>query len=762
MRELSVSTASPEGALQVAESTSRPKLKRNRIILSCQQCHKRKQQASRLFETSIVSTPHDDFCSVIVAILALDGTRCLFPMLFHSQGFCFASTSVNRGCADACTYEEPKEVKKRRIPEPESTNAPDLGQINGSNSADSNVLIGLDALLQVLQSANASSVVSTPPPDSFDSSRSSAHVSENSVQVAATALNQLSQQEAPDHYPFAGMILSFRGFGNPTTPFEHQRHFPNQKITTFLLSYYFDRSSVHWIFPIIHRPCFENYYRTCSSGQLPPTVEFIALLAITCATALQFLPETDDDVTLFADYAAGRKVLQQHLVDFSRSVLFSCTDYPLSSLERIQALALFSIYQWNEANSGESWYIITLAIRMAQTLSLNRDGTTTWRMQPEEAEVRRRLWWTLFTIDRFHCMEYRRPYIISDQHTDVALPMNLDQADVVNIPGLTGKPMEEPTEYSYHLYHCQLRKLSGHLWDQCFSTALPTYRVVMDLEEQIMQFELELPSSFRYQTTQMAVARPYLSFQYHSMTLDIIHHRMQLLRPFLFVHPTKEEEFESLSVQDKKLSTFHKHARSICVTLCKRLLAAMQLLQSSAEPGHLAWSGMSLLTFKSALSIAIAIIMDAQNPENEELEEWIAMAQGILAVLKPHNVLAQKALDHLQVIRKRTLFVLGVVTGRCVRSDPVVHGTADIAPSMSLPQRLDRMTRTLTQSLPSLVDLLGSEAMDPFWSTLHPGVFAGHFPGIESLVGPVSPQNLEQFLDSCLSMHSRLPHTFTF
>ena len=163
------------------------------------------------------------------------------------------------------------------------------------------------------------------------------------------------------------------------------------------------------------------------------------------------------------------------------------------------------------------------------------------------------------------------------------------------------------------------------------------------------------------------------------------------------------------------------------------------------------------------MSIAIAIIMDAQNPENEELEEWIAMAQGILVVLKPHNVLAQKALAHLQVIRKRTVFVLGVVTGRCVRSDPVVHGTADVAPSMSLPQRLDRMTRTLSQSLPSLVDLLGpEEAMDPFWSTLHPGVFAGHFPGIESLVGPVSPQNLEQFLDSCLSMHSRLPHTCTF
>jgi len=102
--------------------------------------------------------------------------------------------------------------------EPESTNTPDLGQINDSNSAnspDSNDFIGLDALLQVLHSANASNVASPPPPDSFDFSRSYAHVSESADQVAATAVNQLSQQEAPDIYypgPFDGMILSVRFF----------------------------------------------------------------------------------------------------------------------------------------------------------------------------------------------------------------------------------------------------------------------------------------------------------------------------------------------------------------------------------------------------------------------------------------------------------------------------------------------------------------------------------------------------------------------
>ncbi|KAI0306905.1 fungal-specific transcription factor domain-containing protein [Multifurca ochricompacta] len=273
--------------------------------------------------------------------------------------------------------------------------------------------------------------------------------------------------------------------------------------------------------------------------------------------------------------------MQQRLVDFSHSVLFTCTDYPLSSIERVQALILFSIYQWNEANAGESWYIATLAIRMAQTLSLNRDGTTTWRMRPEDAEIRRRLWWTLFTIDRCHSMEYRRPYIISEQHVDVALPMNLDQADVVDIPDLAGKTLEEPTDSLYHLYQSQFQKLSGHVWDQCFCVTLPTYRVVMDLEEQLRKFELELPMSLRYQTTQIAVARPYLSLQYQMLV-------------------SEEKDFDDLSPQDKKLSVFHKHARSICVAFSKRQLALLQLLQTSAEPGHLTWSGLTLIVFKSA------------------------------------------------------------------------------------------------------------------------------------------------------------------
>jgi hypothetical protein len=108
--------------------------------------------------------------------------------------------------------------------------------------------------------------------------------------------------------------------------------------------------------------------------------------------------------------------------------------------------------------------------------------------------------------------------------------MNLDQTDVIGIPNLTGKPVEEPTDTCgyrltpimllpnprwivFHLYSSQYYRLSGQIWDQCFCITLPTYRVVMDAEDQLRKFELDLPASLRYQTTQVAVARPYLSLQ---------------------------------------------------------------------------------------------------------------------------------------------------------------------------------------------------------------------------------------------------------
>ncbi|KAI0053037.1 hypothetical protein FA95DRAFT_1601390 [Auriscalpium vulgare] len=741
------STSSPETATDASSaSASRRKLKRNRIILSCQPCHKRKQQCDR--------------------------GRFNFS----------TSYSVGRGSGDRCVYEQAEELGKRKLVE---TSFPEdlserVGHLEGLvtstlSSLEPTALAGLDALLQLI----CANQPAAPRPGFLNGTpnitTSPTQATDHAVQVAAAALGQLSQKgeaepalPATPFGPIADILHHLRGV--PATAgmnslADLHSHFPNQKITQFLLSYYFDESSHHWIWPVIHRPCFESYYRTFSSGPLPPSMEFIALLAITCATALQFLPKTPEDAVLFADYPAGRDVLKQRLQEFAASVLFTVTDYPSSSIERIQALIMYSLYQWNDANAAECWYVASLATRMAQTLHMNRDGGTTWAMRPQDAEIRRRLWWILFVIDRFQCMEYRRPYVIMEQHTDVGPILNLDQADLVDLPNLVGKPLEEPTDTLFQLLQSRFHLLCGRIWDQCFSIALPSYRTVIDIEEQLRKFERELPASFRYQSTQTTLSRPYLSYQSQSMLLQLGSTRVQILRPFVFVHPTKDTDMAALPEQDQKLAIFTKHAKDICLHFCKRQLALLCLYDTHASRGQLSWVGLALCAYGPALILGIAIIMDTRNPENEELEEWIALAQGVLQSWKPYNALACKALQHLEVVRRRTRFVLGV-TGHCPqRINEDGEHTCDEGPplGMEASRRLERATRILSQPQPSLVDLLGHERLaDPLWASGRCGVFAGHFPGIESLSGPVNSADLEQFLDSCLSMQSRLPHTFTF
>lgn len=96
---------------------------------------------------------------------------------------------------------------------------PRLGQSHDSatNNSESTSVAGLDVLLQLLQNTNASNVTNIPQSDDLELSRMHSH--ENAVQAAATALNQLSQQDAPDtQSPIGGMLYSVR----PSFPMSYQ------------------------------------------------------------------------------------------------------------------------------------------------------------------------------------------------------------------------------------------------------------------------------------------------------------------------------------------------------------------------------------------------------------------------------------------------------------------------------------------------------------------------------------------------------------
>lgn len=177
-------------------------------------------------------------------------------------------------------------------------------------------LAGLEALLQLVQASNVVSGAASSTDRSF--------MSDQAVQVAASALGQLSQQgpgTTSATGPMAEIIHQVNNIlglvitaANPSLPFQirvgHSQHpssglvpladlrthFPNHAITGHLLYHFFEHSSIPWLWSILHKPIFDTCYVTFSSGPQPPSIDFIALLAMVCACSLQFLPETSADV----------------------------------------------------------------------------------------------------------------------------------------------------------------------------------------------------------------------------------------------------------------------------------------------------------------------------------------------------------------------------------------------------------------------------------------------------------------------------------
>jgi hypothetical protein len=80
---------------------------------------------------------------------------------------------------------------------------------------------------------------------------------------------------------------------------QYLEFFPTRPIATFLIEHYFEHSSFHWMWPIIHRPHFNILVTATLETATIPSADFVALFALIVATALQFLPRDDNNVNAF-------------------------------------------------------------------------------------------------------------------------------------------------------------------------------------------------------------------------------------------------------------------------------------------------------------------------------------------------------------------------------------------------------------------------------------------------------------------------------
>ncbi|KAI6084303.1 fungal-specific transcription factor domain-containing protein [Hypoxylon rubiginosum] len=224
---------------------------------------------------------------------------------------------------------------------------------------------------------------------------------------ARAAFRDFSRGVLKPPAPYRQPQVSIVPFDVPRPPL------PSKPIVDKLLNTYY--GAAHIMMPILHWPTLQNeveeLYRNPSNLQRVPiswNSMFFAVLAVG---------------SLFSDDPCPERTLRaSEFLGASRSL----TD-PWNNdfdLDNVRASFLVSL-ALNELNlKSAAWNSLGNAVRSAQDLDFHLEVAGI--RSRVDADMRRRVWWAIYILDRTLSMELGRPFMIDDADCDVALPEPFD------------------------------------------------------------------------------------------------------------------------------------------------------------------------------------------------------------------------------------------------------------------------------------------------------------------------------------------------
>jgi hypothetical protein len=159
---------------------------------------------------------------------------------------------------------------------------------------------------------------------------------------------------------------------------------------------------------------------------------------------------------------------------FKRAKMLAFSSILQARIELVQALLLMSHYLHGSLELNHCWTVIGLAIRTAQELGLYLDSTD-FTNDIVEQEIRKRVWWGCFVIDRLVSIKVGRPPTIHDiPAIRVSLPLAVDD-EFLNEASNYTQPSHIPSKiefFNHIVTQCRLlAKVLDTLYDNTPSSS---------------------------------------------------------------------------------------------------------------------------------------------------------------------------------------------------------------------------------------------------------------------------------------------------
>ncbi|ORY85439.1 fungal-specific transcription factor domain-domain-containing protein [Protomyces lactucae-debilis] len=299
--------------------------------------------------------------------------------------------------------------------------------------------------------------------------------------------------------------------------------YPPYEVAQLLVSNYFNHS--HTQAPFLHHPSvqqrFTAFYAT-NFQDTQPTWCFIFLMVLAIG-----------ETTLERSEALnGRKVQREGNYHFFESAMELLEDaIDKTSITTVQCLLLMATYALQHPQALSIYRIVGYAMRLCIELSLHRTQSKKKSLTPLDREMRKRIFWSAYSLDRFASISLGRPCSIADENVSCELPLDIDDG-MIRQNMVLSLPDGAVSEMTFSLAIFKLRRIAGRIIQQLYCVSNLSAHAQSALVDRFVSelevWRLTIPSSSQLQEDESIVPSCYKSEDWFH--LGYFHARLLLFR----------------------------------------------------------------------------------------------------------------------------------------------------------------------------------------------------------------------------------------
>lgn len=235
--------------------------------------------------------------------------------------------------------------------------------------------------------------------------------------------------------------------------------------------------------PVLHKPTFmkQHYTNVTEHGN---SASHVSIFLTFMVFALASIDTKEQELTLQDAHLDFFDVAMQHIPGLLHS----------NSLETVQGLLLMTVFAVNERRRINSWHAIGLAARTAIDLGLHRASTSS-SSNMLTTEMQRRVFWSVYALDRNISISLGRPCSISDTDFDTPLPGYYSDEDLeiicLGATPLEGRP-RNPRDLSAFLHIVELRQIQSRIQKKFYPVKVADATDPEGLEQERQSLRLTL------------------------------------------------------------------------------------------------------------------------------------------------------------------------------------------------------------------------------------------------------------------------------